>query len=122
MTDVQMGVTAIGVGVLGAVVAYNRWVTWRSEPRHSQPPADAGKPATPGEGGPPFGQDGRVAPVLDGFAMAPQHAGERGAAGTERRALLDPLIDVHVTLALDHAVTGETVVAAMPRSRRIGSK
>jgi len=132
MTDLQIGLTAIGVAVLGAVLAYNRWITWRSEPRHSQPPADAGKPATPGEEGPASGQDGRVEPVLDGFALPPHHAGigaalpahaaERSAAATDRRALLDPLIDVHVTLVLDRPVTGDAVLALMPRSRRIGSK
>ncbi|MEY5100556.1 MAG: hypothetical protein RJA36_3275 [Pseudomonadota bacterium] len=132
MTDLQIGLMAIGATVLGAVLAYNRWTTWRSEPRRSHPPADSASAAAPGDGAPAFDADDRVEPVLDGFALAPHHAdvgdplpahaAERVASATERRALLDPLIDVHVTLTLDHPVTGEAVLAAMPRSRRIGSK
>ncbi len=120
MTDLQIGLIAIGAAVLGAVLAYNRWITWRSEPRHSQSSSEAGKTAQPGEGPAASGQDGRVEPVLDGFAFGSPHGGAVHAG--ERRALLDPLLDVHVTLVLDHVVTGEAVLSTMPRSRRIGSK
>lgn len=125
MTDLQTGLMAIGAGVILAVVAYNRWTAMRNEPRRSQPGTDAGADSGRPEGNPALEpQGGRVEPVLDGFAPVPPEsgAGERGVTPVERRPLLDPLIDVQITLTLDHDVTGEAVLAAMPRSRRIGTK
>ncbi|MEO9150602.1 MAG: cell division protein ZipA C-terminal FtsZ-binding domain-containing protein, partial [Burkholderiaceae bacterium] len=40
----------------------------------------------------------------------------------ERRPLLDPLIDVIATIALDAPMTHEAVLHAMPPTRRVGSK
>jgi hypothetical protein len=43
-------------------------------------------------------------------------------AGVERKAALDALIDVITPLALESAVSGDAVLAALPGTRRVGSK
>ena len=109
----------MGGAVVLAVLCYNRWTTLRNQPRRSTgqpdtaPGLDGGAREDAGQG------DGRVDPVLDDFD-ALLSSGPGSAAGL--RSQLDPLIDVLVTLTPDHLVSGEAVLAALPRSRRIGSK
>ncbi len=45
-----------------------------------------------------------------------------GISGPEKRASLDPLIDVIAPIALDNAVSGIAALSAMPPTRRVGSK
>ncbi len=120
MTDLQFGLAAIGGAVVLAVVAYNHFVTRRNLPRRSLHDAPSGPGnAAPDDGG----ANARIEPVLGDFdPSAPLgHAFAVGLAGTRGR--LDSLIDVLVTLTPDQPpVTGEAVLAVLPRSRRIGSK
>lgn len=120
MTNLQIGLAAMGGAVVLAVLLYNRWSTQRNLPRRSQ----VGAEPEPALGGAPLddplSQGGRIEPSMDDFeTLVPQ--GQAGA-GLVLRSQLDPLIDVLVSLVLDHPVAGEAVLAAMPRSRRIGSK
>ncbi len=43
-------------------------------------------------------------------------------ANNEKKASLDPLIDVITAIALDETVSGDAVLAALPATRRVGSK
>lgn len=120
MTNLQIGLAALGGVVVLVVLLYNRWSTQRNLPLRSQ----GGPELEPGLDGTSFAdplpQHGRVEPLMDDFeTLVPQ--GQAGA-NLIARSHLDPLIDVLVTLVPDHPVTGEAVLAAMPRSRRIGSK
>jgi len=118
MTDLQIGLAAIGGVIVLGVLAYNHWVTQRNLPRRS---LHDGEPASPEpeQSGEP---DQRIEPVLGDFG-AGLASGQSGAAAlAARRGQLDPLIDVLVTLVPDHAVAGDAVLAALPRSRRIGTK
>jgi hypothetical protein len=120
MTTLQIGLALMGGVVVLAVLLYNRWSTQRNLPRRSQ----GGPELEPGLNGVPFEdplpQQGRVEPSMDDFETLVPH-GQTGAS-LALRSQLDPLIDVLVTLVPDHPVAGEAVLAAMPRSRRIGSK
>ncbi|MBA4256076.1 MAG: cell division protein FtsZ [Polaromonas sp.] len=114
MSNLQLGLAMLGGVILAAVVAYNAWVTRKSAPRK----ADAGSA--------PVGQadDERLEPAFD--ATDPlQPLGEESlpsARVAERKPGLDALIDVVVPLALEAEVSGDAILAAMPGTRRVGSK
>jgi hypothetical protein len=91
--------------------------------------------------------DGRIDPVLDDdLPTRPDHLGEPDdqdcavsatplsapqspsvtfrplASAPDKRPTLDALIDVIAPLALEHEVSGDAVLAALPGTRRVGSK
>jgi hypothetical protein len=116
MSSLQLGLAILGGIVLLAVVVYNAWQTRRHAPRTARERADL--PATP--------SSERIDPSLDGE----QPAGDSTAADPslghlplpERKPALDALIDSLVPLNLEHPVSGDAVLAALPPTRRVGSK
>lgn len=145
MSTLQVSLAIIGGLVLAGVVAYNAWITRRNVPRTLRErgseavAAPAGPVATPvfadtspgGEG------DGRIDPVLDampGDPSSPVPLAEPSTplavpvtlnhvVGTpEKRPGLDALIDVITPLALESEVSGDALLAALPGTRRVGSK
>lgn len=139
MSSLQISLAVIGGLVLAGVVAYNAWVTRRSAPRTArertlQDPAAVTEPVfDPAAGA--LGE--RIEPVLvDDMAPAEMPAGDEAARirhdvpvtlntivqAPERRPGLDALIDVIAPLALEGAVSGDALIAAMPATRRVGSK
>jgi len=136
VTSLQIGLAIVGGLVLAAVVAYNAWITRQSVPRtvRERAAADEGvEPvlapldAAPAERQEPVLDDGSP-PVLD--VATPLDADEAEpieptlAPLPERRPgpALDALIDVIAPLALEHEVSGDAVLAALPATRRVGSK
>ncbi|MEN9904700.1 MAG: hypothetical protein RLZZ555_1265 [Pseudomonadota bacterium] len=116
MTELQIGLAGIGGAIVLAVLAYNQWLTRRNLPRRSQQDAAAPSPE------PGHDQQDRLEPVLDAFEPS-SPLGQSGSTGLLlARGQLDPLIDVLVTLTPDDPVSGEAVLAALPPSRRIGTK
>lgn len=109
MSSLQIGLVLAGAVTLLAVVLYNQWVSRRSAPRQArsdEPERLTASPAEP-EGTP-------VEPVLDDdFPGLPQ---------PERKAVLDALIDVISTIEVDHPVSGDAALAALPATRRVGTK
>lgn len=149
MSNLQISLAIIGGLVLAGVIAYNAWVTRHSAPRTArerQPDAttpaqdattrDSLEPAAPH----PDPEGGRIEPVLDGsfgagpagdaFAPEPTLGTPSGVPLTlsqvvnppEKRASLDALIDVITPLQLESEVSGDAVLAALPGTRRVGSK
>jgi hypothetical protein len=123
MSTLQLSLIVIGVLVLAAVMAYNAWVTRRS----------TSLKAAQREINAPVGADGgqRIEPMLDGEggAVAPTHneAGDTvpplpNLPLADKRLGLDSLIDVIAPLTLEAVVSGDAVLAALPRSRRVGTK
>ena len=110
MSSLQLGLLVAGGVTLLAVVLYNQWVSRRSAPRQAQslePLLEAADPVAQVPGEP-------VEPVLqDDFPGLPQ---------PERKPVLDPLIDVISTIELDHPVSGDAALAALPATRRVGTK
>lgn len=106
MSSLQIGLIVFGVLLLLGMLAYNSWHTRRNTPRPAQP-EDGGEEAVeptwdlsaPAAGAPPAG-----VPVL----------------GSERS--LDALIDAIAPIALDGQVSGDILLAALPATRRVGSK
>ncbi len=124
MSSLQIGLAILGGIVLLAVVVYNAWQTRRHAPRTAREAVAEGTAAHhSGE---------RIEPQLDHGQEVlgaepterpePELAPLAALAHTERKPPLDALIDSLVPLALEQAVSGEAVLAALPPSRRVGSK
>lgn len=105
MSGFTLGLAILGGLVLAALVAWNAWTTRRSLPRQ---PEQAAAQAAGGDA------PERSEPVLDDVALAPPLP--------ERRPGLDALIDVLAQVAVDAPVSGEQALAALPPTRRAGSK
>lgn len=148
MSTLQISLAIVGGLVLAGVVAYNAWVTRRSAPRTARglPEADlprdaAGADTVPAGDAEPLadhrvvGDGERIEPVLrdepveavsvreevrpvPAVAVTLNHV----VATPDRRPGLDALIDVIAPLQLDGEVSGDAVIAALPGTRRVGSK
>ncbi len=108
MSNLQIGLAISGGLVLAGVVAYNAWSTRKNAPRQAQP--DALDPAQQAQA------------VEPGFDVNQFDGGLATLHAVEKRAPLDALIDVIAAVGLDTCVSGEAALAAMPATRRVGSK
>ena len=151
MSTLQISLAIIGGLVLAGVVAYNAWVTSKSAPRtaRERPGQDgAGEPHSfenpltgPVTEPDHDGVSERIEPVMGhAFEAAsepePQVAGDGEARAPvvvpvtlnnvvnppEKRPGLDALIDVITPLAIEGPVSGDALLAALPGTRRVGSK
>lgn len=112
MSNLQLGLAIAGGVVLAGVVAHSAWTSRRNAPRQAQPePAtDDTQPTTDRE---PTLSDSALETPAFTLPQAP------------RRPAMDSLIDVIATVALDPSVTavsGEAALAALPSTRRAGTK
>lgn len=110
MMSMQLGLLLLGIFLLLAMAAYSAWLARKNKPRQAEP-VDPGLVAS---------LEGRIEPHLsahpldgDPFASSPV---------PEKKPALDPLIDAVAPIALDAPVSGEAVLAALPSTRRVGSK
>ncbi len=108
MSTLQIGLAVAGGVVLAAVVAHGAWTSRRNAPRQAQP--DEAQAGAPAQG---------IEPVLIEVAAETE---KFPLPVPDRRPLLDALIDVIAPIALDAPVSGEAALAAMPTTRRAGSK
>lgn len=120
MSSLQLWLAIAGGLVLAAVVAYNAWQTRRAAPRQPlpEPEAPADAPASL--------DDARREPVLDAPVSEPAPLSPltplRGVEAAARNLGLDALIDAIAPVELDAPVSGEAALAALPATRRAGSK
>jgi len=139
MSTLQISLAIVGGLVLALIVAYNTWTTRRNAPKRAAP-QDLERGAEPGL---------RQEPGFDNAIESPADAPAHGVHPTdgaldartdpddaeidtlplpltpsayERRPGLDPLIDVIAPLQPEHPVSGEAALAALPPTRRAGSK
>ena len=122
MSTLQIGLAVAGGLALAGMVAYNTWIARKNAPRQAipdnphEPAMDASEP-------------GFAEPFLDaadrGQTSAAASSPDIPLPTPPRRLALDALIDVIATLTLDPQagpVPGEAAIAALPASRRVGSK
>ena len=141
MSNLQIGLAIIGGLVLAAVVAYNAWITRQNAPRTARerpaplPAADAADPVADVGERMVDPLAGRIDPVLDAdladtvpaaladaLPDAAMPARREPAVALERRSGLDALIDVIAPITPEAEVSGDAVLAALPSTRRVGSK
>ena len=108
MSSLQIGLAVAGGLVLAAVVAHGAWTSRKNAPLQAQPEE-------------PFAPSLQIDPTL-GEANAEFSAADFPIPPPERKPVLDALIDVIAPIALEAVVSGDAVLAAMPATRRVGSK
>lgn len=108
MSQLQYGLIFAGAVVLLGVVLHNLWLGRRNRPRQPDP-----DPMALGGG------IGMVEPTLNAPGMD-----DTGFAlpTPEKKPSLDSLIDVIASIGLETPVSGEAALAALPPTRRVGSK
>jgi hypothetical protein len=131
MSNLTVALAIAGGLVLAALIGFNAWTSHRNAPRQpdapDDDPFDAPQLVAPiGEQEPVLHVDPqrrpgneRHEPLFDPDLPAPS-AGAVPSA--ERRGGLDPLIDVIAPIALDGLASGDAAIAALPPTRRAGSK
>ena len=107
LSSFTLGLAIIGGLLLAALVAWNSWTSRRNRPRQAQPagPAPAAAPDALAE---------RSEPVFDTDPVP--------LPLPERKPGLDALIDVIAPIVLEAPASGDAALAAMPSTRRAGSK
>lgn len=148
MSTLQLSLAILGGLVLVAVVAYNAWNNHRNAPKRAQPQPEPAAPdpqevrlepsldaaledppawsaAPPPQRDPLEGNEPApvaVAPASAAPAASAASAGPATPSAYERKLQLDPLLDAMASLLVESLVPGELAQAAMPPSRRAGSK
>ncbi|MDR2129439.1 MAG: cell division protein FtsZ [Burkholderiaceae bacterium] len=132
MNALQVWLAAAGGLVLGGIVAWEAWNARRNAPRQPEPesrPAalDGTGTAATTTGQPPanwadVARAARIEPAFEpGSALFP--LGAAAALPPEKRPRIDALIDAIAPIAFDgRLVSGDAALAAMPATRRVGSK
>lgn len=116
MSSLQMSLAALGGLTVVAVVIYNHWTSRKNEPRQADPSTEVQSPVIEPvlDHGLDTAPTGHADPLLeDNFSSLPL---------PERKTQLDALIDVIALIEVDHPVSGDAALAALPTTRRIGSK
>ena len=142
MSSLQLGLAIAGGLVLAAVVAHGAWTSRKNAPLQAQPEDDPVGPKT-GTGGVDFnagqhasgaggsgqlgqashpGDIGPIDPVFDAGLEPVFGTSSVARVATLKKPMLDALIDVIAPVALDAPVSGDAALAAMPTTRRVGSK
>lgn len=107
--SLQLSLLVVGLLLLLAMAVYYAWLARKNRPRQAEP-VESGLASL----------DARMEPHLsdhpldgDSFASSP---------APEKKPALDPLMDAVAPIALEAPVSGEAVLAALPSTRRVGSK
>lgn len=136
MSTLQISLAVIGAVLLALIVAYNAWTTHRNTPRKALPPDGERKAEAVPRHEPALDDDIPTVPA------SPVHGLDRGPdpaihgvdlddaidlpvpqpAAHDRWPVLDPLIDAIAPLVPEQPVPGEAALAALPPTRRAGSK
>ena len=112
MSGFTVGLAILGGLVLAAIVAWNAWTTRRNTPRQPEVAVAAAAAQQPADK-----VQEPIEPVfdVDDAPLAPLPL-------PERKPGLDALIDAIAQIAVDSVVSGEAALAALPPTRRAGSK
>lgn len=108
MSQLQLGLLVSGGVLLLVMGFYNLWLARRNRPRQADP-----------NGADSADQRG-LEPTMDGKAF--DDAADFVLPVPEKKPGMDALIDVIAPIALEAPVSGDAVQAAMPSTRRVGSK
>lgn len=114
MSTLQISLAMAGAAVLAVVVAHGAWTSRKNRPRQATQPSPGDNTADESTDGDPLA---RQEPAFDGSLEA-----LTTLTSMEKKAALDGLIDVIAPISIDAQVSGEAALAAMPATRRVGSK
>ena len=122
MSSLQLSLAAIGALTVGAVVVYNYWTSRKNAPRQADPHRDPLREPV----------SHAIEPVLDtdpaslGQSVEPREPVLQDTfthlSQPDRKTQLDALIDVLAAIEVDQPVSGDAALAALPTTRRVGTK
>lgn len=113
LSNLQIGLAILGGLVLLAMAAHAAWKARKNRPRQAAP-------NDPGLG--PDNESQVGAGIEPGLDVAAFDVASFPLPLLEKRASMDALIDVIAPIALEGLVSGDAALAAMPPTRRAGSK
>ena len=119
MSNLQIGLAIAGALLLAGVVAHSAWTARQNQPLLATPDAPAGEAAEPTNS---HDEADRQEPRFDGDANMGSLSKLTSLMAIDKKPSLDALIDVMAPISLDADVSGEAALAAMPATRRAGSK
>ncbi len=119
------GLLLLAAVVLLGLLVQGLWVSWRARPRRAEPVTDRVEPSLHAGGAGASARSAADASSVDG--SVPLGAGATvdrplRAASSRRRVCIDPLIDAVAEVTPEAPLAGDSVLAAMPTTRRAGSK
>ena len=134
MMTLQIGLAVAGGLVLAGVVAHSAWAARKNKPKQptqeptpeqaATPESDAARTNLPDRRS--ASSDDRHEPSFDVLSDQASGVAVLSALTTmvaiEKKPGLDALIDVIAAVVLESPVSGEAALAAMPATRRVGSK
>ena len=109
MTSLQISLLAVGAITLMAVLGYNLWISRKNAPRQADDwPLPISDDVLATE------VAGPIEPVMgDDLSHLPQ---------PEKKPAIDALIDAITPIEVDALVSGDAILAALPHTRRVGTK
>lgn len=113
LSSLQLGLAILGGLLLVAMALHAAWTARKNQPRQATPRA----PVDPGAA--PFQVGAGIEPGLNTAAF---DVASFPLPVQEKRPSMDALIDVIAPIALEGLVSGDAALAAMPVTRRAGSK
>ncbi|MES2189066.1 MAG: cell division protein FtsZ [Pseudomonadota bacterium] len=124
MSTLQISLAVVGGLVLAGVVAHSTWTARKNEPKRATPevstePRDPLEPGLQDEGASQDPLAHRQEPRFDSDSGMGSLA---SVMALEKKPGLDALIDVIAPVVIESVVSGEAAIAAMPSTRRAGSK
>ena len=125
MNNLTLGLSVLGGLVLAGVVAHGAWQQRRNAPKIVQPDAEPpGANAQTDRAEPGFDTPGFEKPLASTLSNDfESNLIPLGANWVvDKKTALDALIDAMAKIDLDEPVSGEAALAAMPVTRRVGSK
>ena len=136
MNNLLLGLSIAGGVVLAGVIAHGAWTARKSAPKLADADVNANAKLESAEQSglsglfnpvdkvePSFyAQMRENLPVEPEFDAAQFDAELANLPFPEKKPSLDPLIDVITTIDLDAPLSGDAILAAMPVTRRVGSK
>jgi hypothetical protein len=121
MSNLQIGLAIAGGLLLAGVVAHSAWSARKNQPKRATPETPSGespKQTYTHTDGMAERQD----PSFDGDSSLGSLSNLASLLAIDKKPGLDALIDVIAPVAVDQDVSGEAALAAMPATRRAGSK
>lgn len=133
MNNLLLGLSIAGGVVLSGVIAHSAWTARKSAPKLAEADDNTSAKLDGVEPSGLFNAEDKVEPSLYAqskltlpvepeFDTAQFDAELATIPVPEKKSSLDPLIDVLTAIDLDSPLSGDAILAAMPATRRVGSK
>ena len=129
MNSLMLGLTIAGGVVLAGVVAHGTWTARKAAPKLASSEASSGVESSDFKAGTRLDAtddllvNSHIEPAFSVTQFDSQFDHDLSVvSGLDKKTNLDPLIDVIAAIQLESVISGDAALAAMPVTRRVGSK